>query len=269
MRTADALLHLGLLEDEALRLDQAALELAALDHPAADLASCDRLIGEISALAGKVSAHTAEDRASALAGIIAGKFGFTGDRESYDDPRNADLIAVLARRRGLPVSLAILYIAVARRVGWSADALNTPGHVLVQIGSDTAPVLIDPFNYGRRIEREQLGDLLSQILGRVTIPTSEHLAPMSNRAILVRLLMNQATRAEAGGDSRRALLLYERMTIVSPASVHSWWERARLERAAGDGPAARRSLAAMLEMVRDPGLRNHVSATLDALADKM
>ena len=89
---------------------------------------------------------------------------------------------------------------------------------------------------------------------------------MSNRSVLVRLLMNQATRAEAGGDTARALTLFQRMTTVAPSSSQSWWERARLELVEGRVSEARASLSAMLEMTRDPGLRTHISAALDALA---
>ena len=89
---------------------------------------------------------------------------------------------------------------------------------------------------------------------------------MANRAVLVRLLMNQAVRAETGGDAARALTIYERMTVISPALPHGWWERARLELAADDRPAARRSLSAMLEISRDPDLRGQISAALDSLA---
>ena len=89
---------------------------------------------------------------------------------------------------------------------------------------------------------------------------------MANRAVLVRLLMNQAVRAETSGDAARALTIYRRMTIISPALPHGWWERARLEFAAGDRSSARRSLSAMLEITRDADLRAHISASLDSLA---
>jgi regulator of sirC expression with transglutaminase-like and TPR domain len=260
--------HLGLLDDEAITLDAAALELAGLDHPDADLQPYATLLGELAErLQSRGSgASTALERADALSEIIGGEFGFQGDRVSYDDPANADLIKVIDRRLGIPVSLSILYVAAARRGGWEADALNTPGHVLVRIGPDPSPVLVDPFAGGSLIEPSQLAGLLSFALGQGTAPSSEHLQPMSNRSVLVRLLMNQATRAEAGGDTARALTLFQRMTTVAPSSSQSWWERARLELVEGRVSEARASLSAMLEMTRDPGLRIHISAALDALA---
>ncbi len=151
------LAHLGLLDEESIELDAAALEIAALDHPKVELASYLDLLADLTedlALAA-ASASTALAQAELLAGIIAGKHGFQGDRKTYDDPANADLISVLDRRRGMPIALSILYVAIARRVGWSASALNTPGHVLVSVVKEES-ILIDPFNGGAVVFPEQL-----------------------------------------------------------------------------------------------------------------
>lgn len=265
--TVQDIAHLGLLDEEAIALDAAALELARLDHPGADLAPYLDMLAVMTeeALAGGGAARSARGRAAVLAETIARRHGFEGDRESYDDPRNADLIEVLERRRGLPVSLSILYVSVARRIGWEADALNTPGHVLVRLGPEPAPVLVDPFNRGAVVAADQLTRLLGHAAPGGSI-AAEHLQPMSNREVLVRLLTNQASRAEQAGDPRRALTLYERITTVAPAYPFGWWERARLELQGRDVAAARASLSAMLEMTRDKALRSHVSAALDALA---
>jgi regulator of sirC expression with transglutaminase-like and TPR domain len=263
----DPIVQLGLLDDESILLDAAALQLAALDHPDVDLQPYVDLLGEITkrlAILGG-AADTALSRAKMLARVLGHEFGLTGDPQSYDDPDNADLIRVLDRRRGLPVSLTILYVAAARRLGWEADVLNTPGHVLGRIGSATEPVLIDPFEDGRIVEPDDFASLMRRMLGPNAAPQREHLAPMSNRATLARLLMNQASRAEIAGDVQRALTLFERMTVIAPSNSHGWWERARLQLLGGDLSGARSSLSAMLEVTRDANLRMHVCAALDAL----
>jgi regulator of sirC expression with transglutaminase-like and TPR domain len=263
-----AIVELGLLEDDAIPLDAAALQIAALDHPGVDLEPYVRVLAKLTerlVVLGS-AAETAGARAAILARVFGTEHGFTGDRGTYGNPDNADLIRVMDRRRGLPVSLTILYVAAARRIGWQADPLNTPGHVLARIGSDIDPVLVDPFNSGVVIDAEQLAVLLHTMLGPDTLPSPEHLAPMSNRSVLVRLLMNQATRAEAAGNPRRALALYERMTMIAPGNAHAWWEHARLRQAEGDVEGARSSLSAMLEVTRDQGLRMHACAALDAMS---
>ncbi|MBB5712323.1 SirB1 family protein [Sphingomonas xinjiangensis] len=263
-----AILELGLLEDEAISLDSAALQIAALDHAGLDLSSYVNVLGDMTerlvVLGG--AAESAAPRARILARVIGTEYGFTGDRQTYDDPDNADLIRVMDRRRGLPVSLTILYVAAARRLGWQADALNTPGHVVARIGSETEPVLIDPFDGGAVLDAERFASLLHAVLGRGAAPRPEHLTPMSNRSVLVRLLMNQASRAEARGDPGRALTLFERMTVIAPSTAHAWWEQARLQLHKGDVESARASLSAMLEVTREPELRMHACAALDALS---
>lgn len=264
----DSIRHLGLVDDETIQLDAAALQLAALDHPDADLSDYGETLSAVAERLAAVggNAESSVARAEALARVIGGEFGFEGDRETYDDPANADMIQVIERRRGLPVSLAILYVAAARRVGWPAEALDTPGHVLIRIGDDIGSVLVDPFNGGGVVEPRQVAALLSDGIGADGSVMPEHLAPMPNRAVLLRLLLNAATRGERRGDPERALTLYERMTIIAPASGHAWWERARLELMLGDVGAARLSLSSMLEMTRDATTRTRIAAALDSLA---
>ena len=258
--------RLGLVDEDDIVLDEAALSLAALDHPDADLATHHDLIEAIATRLDAVGrdATSARERADALSKVLAEEFGFIGDRDTYDDPANADMIRVLDRRRGLPVSLSILYVAAARRLGWSASVLNVPGHVLVLVGEEAAPVIVDPFRGGVLVGRDQLAAMVTAT-SPGPVAAVRHVAAMPNRAVLVRLLLNQATRAEQAGKGRRALELYARMTAIAPDHGHAWWERARLELTDGDVPAARRSLTAMLEVTRESVMRRRVADTLEAL----
>lgn len=257
--------HISLVEEEEIALDAAALTLALLDHPDTDLTACHALLDAAETRLDLVGsdAETPGERAEALATVLAGEFAFAGDAETYDDPANADFIRVLDRRRRLPVSLSILWVALARRLGWSADILDVPGHVLVVIGAEAAPVIVDPFAGGERVSAEGLVALIQASAGTGRAVT--HVTAMPNRAVLVRLLQNQASRAEQAGKGHRALELYRRMTTVAPAYPHGWWERARLELVDHDIPAARATLSAMLEITRDADLRSRVMKMLEAL----
>ena len=258
--------NLGLVDEQDIVLDEAALSLALLDQPDVDLTACHDLIEAIATRLDVVGrdATSARARADALSLVLAEEFGFVGDSDTYDDPANADMIRVLDRRRGLPVSLSILYVAAARRLGWKADMLDVPGHVLVLIGEEAAPVVVDPFRGGVLVSRDQLAAMVTAMSPGPTAAV-RHIAAMPNRAVLVRLLLNQATRAEQAGKGRRALELYRRMTAMAPAQGHAWWKRAQLELTDGDVSAARASLTSMLEVTRDPDLRKRVADTLDAL----
>jgi len=262
--------HLGLLDDEEIQLDIAALELSALDHPGTELQpyfdQLDALEDELREAA--EDAETSEAQAEALAGLLADRHGFVGDADSYDAPLNADMIRVLDRRRGLPVSLSILYVALARRLGWIAEALNTPSHVLVRLGPLAAPILIDPFHGGLPVSDDTLERLLRQSLGPTARIDPDHVAPLPNRLVLVRLLLNQATRAEQGGDTGRAITVYERIVEVAPSYTQGWWELARLQLADGRGEEARSSLSAMLEVTRDAEARATILEALGALSGR-
>ena len=263
----DDLETLGLLDDVDIVLDEAALTLSLLDHEGTDAAPYEDVLSDIASRLDEVCAGVADasERAACLAQVLAEEFGFAGDAETYDDPDNADLIRVIDRLHGLPISLSILYVAAARRMGWTAEILNLPGHVLVLVGREAEPVVIDPFRGGVRVGVEGITALLASARGGVSA-SLRNVAAMPNRAILVRLLLNQATRAEKAGRGRRALSLYSRMTSIAPEYPHPWWERARLELADDDVVAARASLAAMLEVTREPALRERITTTLDSLA---
>ena len=118
----DTMTLYGLLDDEAVLIETVALELSALDHDGASVKPYLEHINHMAAraLALGAEAHTAAEKAAVLATVIAGENEFTGDRQSYDAPLNADMIRVFDRRKGLPISLAIIYVAVARRLGWEA-----------------------------------------------------------------------------------------------------------------------------------------------------
>jgi regulator of sirC expression with transglutaminase-like and TPR domain len=260
----DDMAQLAALDDSELDLLEAALILAALDHPDAQLplhrAHLDQMTDETALIAG--TTETALVRAEALSQCIAFDHGYTGDRETYDLAPNANLIDVIKRRKGLPVALSILYLGIARRLEWSCAGLNHPGHFLVRIGTDTQHVIQDPFTDGRLIPS---GRTIAGFDASTAPPIDpEDILP--DRAILVRLLNNQATRAEKAGDLARALVVHARMTGLAPQYSGLWWERARLERQMGHLAAARTSLIAMLETTREPQMLTKIKSMIDGLA---
>jgi regulator of sirC expression with transglutaminase-like and TPR domain len=263
-----ALADIGACEDAALDLIDAALVLAAMDVPGTDLASVhahvDQMTADVAALAGDATEPSL--RAEALSDVIFARYGYQGDRETYDDPANANMVQVIQRRRGLPVALAILYLGIAHRLGWQAAGLNIPAHFIIRIGDAESHVLQDPFDGGAQLMPDQVPLKLAPLgLTRDQLrPSMFH--PLPVRAVLVRLLNNLAARAEANKDMRRALELHERMTVMAPLFAGLWWERARLERQLGRLSAARGSLTNMLETTRDPELVRHVKQAIAALA---
>src|SRR5438067_754008 len=153
---SDYLRRLGETGEGPHDLAMAALMLSALDHSDRDFESYHNHLQEIAGQARLESrlVMNAEDGARTLSELLAGRHGYDGDRLTYDNPQNADLISVIDRRRGLPVALGILYIHAARAAGFGAAGLNSPGHSLVQIGLRGSQTFVDPFNGGAALERE-------------------------------------------------------------------------------------------------------------------
>lgn len=264
----DPLERIGVLEDSEVDIVDAALELAAADDPARAIMPYRRVINEIVAagFARATRATMPAEQAFALAATLFDDHGFTGDRSTYDAVENANLMDVLQRRRGLPVALSILYIGVGRALGWDIQGLNMPGHFLIRLGQGPQAVLQDPFNDGRVLGIADAEDLLRTISGPTAQLEPHHLKPMSTRAILIRLLNNIATRAEAADNLERALTMHLRMTTIAPMMTGLWWERARLERQLGRLQDARASLNAMLETTHDRVLSDQIRQAIAGLA---
>src|SRR5262249_18989837 len=197
---------IGLIEDEDILLDLASLALSHLDHGNADIAPYLEKLEEIEdrVCHERRSAFLPRERAAVLSRVLHGELGFVGDADGYDAPANADFIRVLDRRRGLPIALSILYVAMARRAGWSAYVLNLPGHVLVQIGEKN-PVVFGPFAGGGLVSERTVAAICRTCLGEKGDASAFSVVRMNNRDVLARLLNNQAIRAEDNNDLHRAL----------------------------------------------------------------
>jgi len=149
------------------------------------------------------------------------------------------MISVMERRTGVPVSLAVLYVAVVRKAVWHAQPVETPGHVYVRLGRGAATALIDPFSAGALIATSPYG----RQTGRTYVASGGvPMKLMSNRAILVRLVFNAAIRSEAAGDVLRAAQLFERASVVARRML----TLARSKALLGDMASARFDLAAVL-----------------------
>jgi regulator of sirC expression with transglutaminase-like and TPR domain len=216
---------LGTLDDGALDLAETALLLAALDHP--DIA-LDRYRKHLENLGREVVAEAKggglADRVKGLTAVMAGRYEYQGDRKTYDDPDNANLIRVIDRKMGLPVALGILYIHAARAAGCKADGLNVPAHFLIRIGDGGEHLALDPFNGGRVVGPAEIGKLLGIPGGDG--PSPRDFGAMANREILLRLQNNIKARALQAKDLQRAVAVLRSMIAFSPASVGLWWEAA-------------------------------------------
>ncbi len=226
----DALDAIGRLPDAEIDLAAAALQLARIDAPLADWQAAGVALSElaraaVAALPAQAAPHA---RAASLARLMVADWGFIGDREDYDNPANANLIAVLERRRGLPVALGILWLHAARAAGWSGHGVDFPSHFLIALEDPTGLVVLDPFEGGARREAEDLRELLARIEGPAATLRAHHLRPAGNRAILLRLTNNLRTRRLAANDLIGALAASRDMLRIAPGAASLWAEAGAL-----------------------------------------
>ena len=178
-----------------------------------DLDAARRRVAE---LAGKVRA----DRDGLLAGLRRVLFeeeGYRGDDESYDDPSNSSVARVLARRRGMPITLSIATLEVGRLAGLRLAGIGLPGHFVVG-GADLRGRYLDPFDGGALGEPEQLAARLAEIFGTPVALGEDALRPDSTREILARVLLNLRRsweRRHRWEEALGALALSEALTPES------------------------------------------------------
>jgi len=267
---ADHLRALGQSGEDVIDIARAALMLSALDHSGRPLAPYEAHLEEIAQAArseARLAMH-AVDGARALSALMVGRFGYDGDRLSYEDPQNADLMAVIDRRRGLPVALGVLYLHAARAAGYDAVGLNSPGHFLLRIALRGYEALIDPFNGGAAVDRERLGG--PPAMGAAAPDDPRLIEPVSDIEVLLRLQNNLKLRSLNIGERVRALEIAKRMVLIAPNRAELWMDLARLNEASGALGAAQRAYEACLSLAKTgQALHNEAALGLQALKRRL
>ncbi len=225
-----ALDAVGQLPEVEIDIATAALQLARIDAPEADWrAGAETLTAIARAAVRAAAADPVADggdlarRRAALAGVLQGEFGFEGDTETYEDMANANLLRVIERRRGLPVSLGILWLHAAEAAGWAAHGVDFPGHFLLAL-TGRGQVVVDVFTGGEQMEARALRSLLKKFVGEQAELGPDTLAPMGNRAVLLRLQNNIKVRRLRDGDLPGAVACTEDMLRIAPDAAPLWRE---------------------------------------------
>lgn len=200
-------------------LAHAALLVALEEYPALDVESC---LAQLDDLAERVKRRSrpgepAIFRLDHLHGEMFDVDGYRGNVDAYYDPRNAYLNEVVQRKLGIPLTLSIVFLHVAERIGLRASGVGLPGHYVVKVAFDLNEVYVDPFHGGTTLTTAEIAELLARVSGGQIKLTSEHLRAWNGRQTLVRLLANLQNMWGRIGDSRRANAARERMEILQEA----------------------------------------------------
>lgn len=158
-------------------------------------------------------------QAEVLAEVVYGEYGFTGNRDDYYDPRNSYLDDVLTRRTGIPITLAVILIAVGRRAGFLVEGIGFPGHFLARVGGSDG-VLLDPFDGGHVLSRADLEGLAKRYLGDASLLSEEHLEVATTETMTVRMLVNLEHAHRRRGDFARAMVAVDKLVDLTGDPDH-------------------------------------------------
>jgi regulator of sirC expression with transglutaminase-like and TPR domain len=212
-------------DDDDIELDVAALLIGAWEYRDLDVARYRGKLDEIAAQAAAAIDATSSgsaDRpwaaARALAKTLFGELGFRGNVADYYNPRNSFLAEVLDRRVGIPITLSVLFVEIARRVGVAARGVGFPGHFLVRVDGGPTPLILDPFAGGAELDRAGLKSLHARFARPDTLLDDSTLAPSPKHQILARMLHNLGGIYGRAGDLYRSIEILEHLAVLDPSN---------------------------------------------------
>lgn len=215
-------------EDSRIDLARACLLVAEDAYPALDV---DGYVGELERHARRLASRLGvdiapEEKVVALNEFLFDDLGYVGNTRDYYDPRNSYLNEVIDRRTGIPITLAVLYIEIGRRIGLPMEGVSFPGHFLVRLRVRGGTLVLDPFAGGMPQSEDELRARLKRVVppgatGNVPVeqlPLETFLEPAGKRQILARLLRNLKGIYRGRNNPERLLEVLNRMMIVAPDS---------------------------------------------------
>lgn len=198
----------GFIRSMNYELETGAILLSRTVHPDLDVGASCALLDRMAARCRELIAEpaTVRDKCRVMNRVLFHEFDLRGNTEHYADPLNSFLDQVLLRRRGIPISLCIVYLLVAERLGLSLEPVGLPGHFVVGCYAEELPFYIDAFNAGRIISA---GEAVALLRKHTLSPTIADLAPTPVREVLCRCCRNLVNHYSVANDHDRARLFAE------------------------------------------------------------
>ena len=217
------------INEEEIDLTRSALMIARTEHPHLDVESYAARMDELATKVERLISDLHPQRTiAAINRVLFDDMGMRGNREDYYDPRNSFLNDVLDRRLGIPITLSVVYMEVARRVGFSLAGVGLPGHFLLKHYGEGSEILIDCFNRGDILSRRDCQSRLDEIYSGEMTLRPEFLHPISRRQILMRMLNNLKTVYLSTRNFRKALPIADLILVIYPSSAEDIKQRALL-----------------------------------------
>jgi regulator of sirC expression with transglutaminase-like and TPR domain len=262
-------------DDETLPLLEAAVSLGQDDDPGLDTQA---VLARIDNLALRLKQRVPADagprqRLRQLNQFFFDELGFAGNVNNYYDPANSLLGTVLETRRGIPITLALLYIEFATQIGLTARGVSFPGHFLVKVKLSEGEVLIDPFT-GQSLSRERLDELLQPyrrsqgMVGDLEVPLGLFLQAAPARDVLARMLRNLKEIHRSAEDWPRLLAVLNRLVVLLPQAWEERRDRGLVQVKLGATDAAAHDFADYLGHCPEAPDRDAIGRRLMALRER-
>jgi regulator of sirC expression with transglutaminase-like and TPR domain len=222
-------------DDEDVDLVRASLVVARTEYPGLDIEAYASRVDEVARrVAARVPDYDSQRALAAVNSVLFDELKLRGNREDYYDPRNSFLNDVLDRGLGIPITLSIVYMEVARRIGLPLTGVGMPGHFLLKhYREDGQESLIDCFNRGDIVSRQDCQSRLDEIYSGEMQLRPEFLHPISRRQILTRVLNNLKTVYLSTRNFRKALPIADLILVIHPHSPEDVKQRALLRYSLG------------------------------------
>jgi regulator of sirC expression with transglutaminase-like and TPR domain len=211
--------------DEAVDLARAALVIARSDYPELDIGAYISRLDQLSIKASRRLGSAPEDSRdgiyhsiAALNHVLFTEEGYHGNTDDYFDPRNSFLNEVIDLRKGIPISLSVLYMEIGQRIGLPLQGVGFPGHFLVKYSDDKGEIMIDPFNRGELRSLASLHRLLHDLYGGRVVFNPSLLEAVGKKQILRRMLNNLKAIYLRNNDLVKGLSVLQRLLILEPDS---------------------------------------------------
>ncbi len=217
-------------DDAHIPLFEAALCIAQDDEHLLDLTAC---LTDIDKFAVRLKRRLHADIAPIpklrlLNNFFYQELGFSGNFNDYYNPDNSYLHKVLSTRRGIPISLAVIYMELAQQVGLDVKGISFPGHFLMKLSIKTGDIILDPFN-GASLSREEIEERLEPyfVNGRNPDdpPLASYLANATERSILVRMLRNLKAVYAEQPHWKEFLSVQQKLVILLPDEIEERRDR--------------------------------------------
>ncbi|MCY7320712.1 MAG: tetratricopeptide repeat protein [Phormidesmis sp. CAN_BIN36] len=237
--------------DDQINLERAALYIAQEEYPDLDV---DEYLNALDTIADDIRAQLPIESyplkiVKTINCYLYENLGFVGNTENYYDPCNSFLNDVIDRRTGIPITLSLVYLAIAQRLDFPMVGIGMPGHFLIRPIQEEMEIFVDAFAQGEILFPQDCQDRLNQMSGQSVEMQPQFLAAVTPRQFLARMLTNLKAIYLNRGELEKVLTAIERILILFPDAAFELRDRGILYFRTNRWIEARQDLEAYLEAV--------------------